>query len=309
MDNKAELLAIMLSELPYVGDATAARILAINRQRRRTLEGFFRLAEATLREDYDLHAETIRRIVGDRSAHEVHCRWLLDRLAQSNGEVLFVQDERYPDALRRRLSPSPVAVYACGERAVLAAPKMAVLSSRDLNEQSVAATLAIVQNAAAQGFTTVGGGMKATYRIAAVASRAAEAKRVIVLDRGLFATFGAEVQQDPFGFGPGRSPLRREQNLVLSPFRLMNHAAAHNGRQRDACVAALADVIVAVHARPGGEIERQCLAALDRGQCVLSWYGENPGLVAAGASVIESTDLPNLARYTAPRCHPTFDDS
>jgi len=38
-------------------------------------------------------------------------------------------------------------------------------------------------------------------------------------------------------------------------------------------------------------MERVCLAALDRGQCVLSWYGENAGLVAAGASAITEADL------------------
>ena len=62
---------------------------------------------------------------------------------------------------------------------------------------------------------------------------------------------------------------------------------------------ALADVIVAVHARAGGQIERVCLEALDRGQCVLSWYGENGGLVAAGATAITEADLGELGRCAA----------
>lgn len=107
------------------------------------------------------------------------------------------------------------------------------------------------------------------------------------------------MDRDPFGFGPGRSPLDAERTLVLSPFRLMDHAVARNGRRRDELVAALADVIVAVHARAGGVIERVCLAALDRGQCVLSWYGENAGLVAAGATAIEEGNLNSLVRYVA----------
>jgi len=298
MDKKAALHAVMLSELPHVGDATALRILDRNRQHRRTLTGFFRLSATSLREDYELHADAIRRICEERGAHEVRCQWLLDQVAAGSGHVLFVQDEHYPRVLRQRLPLHPAVLYGLGEIRVLAPAKLAVLSSRDLSEQSVAATLALVQAASAQGFTLVSGGMKTNYRIAAVAGRAADAARVIILDRGLFATFGARLEQDPFGFGPGRSPLRTDRTLVLSPFRLMNHAAPHNGRRRDEVVAALADVIVAVHARPGGEIERVCLAALDRGQCVLSWYGENAGLVAAGASVIETADLPNLTRYT-----------
>lgn len=297
MDKKSALYAVMLSELPRVGDSTAARILKRNRERRQTLTAFFRLPEAVLRDDYELHAETIQRICYERADHEARCQWLLDQFSGTGGQVLFVQDEAYPNLLRQRLMPGPAVLYGIGESSVLGGAKLAVLSSRDLTEQSVATTLALIQAAAAQGFTVVSGGMKTNYRIAAVAGRAADAARIIILDRGIFATFGARVEQDPFGFGPGRSILRSDRTLVLSPFRLMNHAAAHNGRRRDELVAALADVVVAVRARPSGEIERVCLAALDRGQCVLSWYGENAGLVAAGAAVIDASNLNDLRRY------------
>ena len=91
----------------------------------------------------------------------------------------------------------------------------------------------------------------------------------------------------------------RRARWCVSPFRLMDHAVPRNGRRRDELIGALADVVVAVHARAGGEIERVCFEALDRGQCVLSWYGENAGLVAAGATVIEAKDLNELARYAA----------
>ena len=91
-----------------------------------------------------------------------------------------------------------------------------------------------------------------------------------------------------------------QRTLVASSFRLMDHAAAHNGKRRDELIAALADVIIAVHARPGGVIEHVCLQALDRGQVVLSWYGENAGLIAAGATPIEEADLAGeLTRYVS----------
>ena len=106
-----------------------------------------------------------------------------------------------------------------------------------------------------------------------------------------------KLNADPFGFGPGRMALDAERTLALSPFRLLDHAVARNGRQGDELIGALADIIVAVHARPGGEIERVCLEALDRGQSILSWYGENAGLVAAGPTAIEEADLQGLGRY------------
>ncbi len=297
MDKEMALQAVMLSELPHVGDKGAARILALNRQRAHSLATFFRLPVAVLRDDYKLHPGAVARLAEERSTHETRCRWLLDQLAAAGGLVSLCADATYPSRVRERLTPPPVVLYRYGAPGLLVTPLLAVLNSRTISEHSVAASLAVVQAAASQGFTLVTGGMKTGYRIAAVAGRAAAAPRVVVLDRGILATFGAQMDRDPFGFGPGRSILDAERTLVLSPFRLMDHAVARNGRRRDELVAALADVIVAVHARPGGVIERVCLEALDRGQCVLSWYGENVGLVAAGATAVEEADLAGLQRY------------
>jgi predicted Rossmann fold nucleotide-binding protein DprA/Smf involved in DNA uptake len=298
MDKETALHALMLSELPQVGDKAAARILALNRERRHGLATFFRLPEPVLREDYKLHTETIARLCTEHRAHEDRCRWLLDQLWAGGGTVCLADDTGYPARLRQRLKPPPMVLHTLGALAVLSAPTLAVLNSRTITEYAVAASNSAVQAAAAQGFTLVTGGMKTSYRIAAVAGRAAAASRIIVLDRGLFATFGARLDSDPFGFGPGRRALDTEHTLVLSPFRLMDHATPRNGRRRDELIAALADVVVAVHARPGGEMERVCLEALDRGQTVLSWYGENAGLVAAGATAIEEGDFASeLTRY------------
>lgn len=300
MDKETALHAVMLSELPHVGDKGAERILASNRERRHGLGTFFRLPDAVLREDYQLHPVTIARLCGERAEHETRCQWLLDQLAAAGGVVSLVGDATYPARLHQRLQPLPVVLYSAGAAGILNTPTLAVLNSRTISEHAVSASLAVVQAVVAQGFTLVTGGMKTGYRIAAVAGRAAAAARVVVLDRGIFATFGARLDRDPFGFGPGRSALDTERTLVLSPFRLMDHASPRNGQRRDELIAALADVIVAVHARPGGQIERVCLEALDRGQSVLSWYGENAGLVAAGATAIEEADLASgLARYIA----------
>lgn len=298
-DRDRRVYAVMLSELPHVGAQAAGRILSVNRARGHGLATFFRLPEAVLRQDYALRPAAIRRVCAERAEHEQRCGWLVDQFAAVGGDVALADENGYPTRVRQRLSPHPAVWYSFGARAVLDAPTLAVLNSRTIAEQAVAASLALVQAAAGQGFTVVSGGMKTSYRIAAVASRAAAAARVIVLDRGIFATFGARLDRDPFGFGPGRSALDAARTLVVSTFRLMDHAVPSNGRRRDELIGALADVIVAVHARPGGEIERVCFEALDRGQCVLSWYGENTGLVAAGATVIEAKDLNELARYAS----------
>ena len=55
MDKETALQAVMLSELPHVGDKGAERILALNQQRAHSLATFFRLPAAVLRDDYKLH--------------------------------------------------------------------------------------------------------------------------------------------------------------------------------------------------------------------------------------------------------------
>lgn len=291
MDKESSLFAIMLAELPQVGRAAATRILATNRKRGHGLPVFFRLPPVLLAEEYELPAAAIARLSEDRRAFEDRCSWLAQQLDRAGGRAWILDEPEYPRRLRERLEHPPPIVFAFGAWPVLDGPTIAVLNSRSISERTVTASVAIARTAVEQGFTIVGGGMKASHRITAVAARAAAAPRVVVLDRGLFATFGARTDRDPFGFGPGRGVLDRDRVLVVSGFRLTDHAVPHNGRDRDEIIAALADVIVAGEVRPGGVIERVCLQALDQGQTVLSWYGENAGLVAAGATPIEESAL------------------
>jgi predicted Rossmann fold nucleotide-binding protein DprA/Smf involved in DNA uptake len=186
--------------------------------------------------------------------------------------------------------PPPV-VYVHGNPSVLDTPTVAALSSRTLDARTVTTTIEVVRRATQDACTVVSGGMKSSHRVAAVTVRATGAGRAVVLDRGLFAVFGHDLKSDPFGLGPGRAALDLSRNLVLSTFRPYDHAAPANGRRRDRLIADLADIVVAVHARAGGEIESVCLRALDSGRCVLSWHGENAGLVAAGAVPIDEADL------------------
>lgn len=295
------LESILLWELPQVGEKAAHRVLAVNRRQGRSLATFLRLPDAVLREDYELHAAAIHRLCGERSLHESHCRLLAERVEAIGAAVRRVGDQGYPDRLSARLRRPPAIVSLLGAEDVLAAPTLAVLNSRAIDETTVVASHAAVRAAIEQGFTVISGGMKANHRISAVAARAAAAPRVIVLDRGLLTTFGAQADRDPFGFGPRRGPFDSRRTLVVSSFRLADHAVAHNGKRRDELIAALADVIVVGYARPGGVIEHVCLEALDRGQVVLCWYGEHTGLVAAGATPIGEADLAGELRRFADR--------
>jgi predicted Rossmann fold nucleotide-binding protein DprA/Smf involved in DNA uptake len=300
MDDTTAVL-VMLRELPGVGERTVHRIAQQSASRGLTLAALWALPTAVLAQEYALPPAARAHLDGHRAEHESRCRQLLAGLVARGVRISHPAASEYPRAWAERLDAPPPLVYAYGNPS-LTGPRLALLSSREITERTVTATVALARAAARAGFALVTSGMKSTHRIAAVAARAAAAPRIIVLDRGLLAAFGAHLDRDPSGLGPGRAVFDPTRTLVLSPFRPFDHAAPGNGRRRDELIAALGDVVAAASARPGGETERICLRALDRGQCVLNWQGGSEALLSAGAVAIDEVDLhASLARAAGSR--------
>jgi DNA processing protein len=291
MDRQAVLHIVQLSELPHVGPKGLARVLSLNRSLGRSLERFFHLPAAVHRDEYRLPPAAVESLSQHRSAFEDHCRALAERLVSHGGVALLCGEAEYPRAWVQYLAEPPPVVFALGDTALLQQPSAAVLNSRSPSVEAIIATRAVVARAASDGFCVASGAMKLGHRIAAASARAAQAARVIVLDRGLFAAMGDETERDIFGLASGRLRLDRTRTLVLSPFRLNNHAAPLNGQRRDALIAALADVVLCIEARPGGHMEELGLDMLARGKAVLSWKGNNVSLTSAGARSLEERDL------------------
>jgi len=310
MNAEEERFALFaLSELPGVGERTLLRLQAEAKRHRHPLRKTLVLPASVLSEEYGLPQAAIRRLTEEHREHDSRCRETLERLTRSEVSVLGPEDSTFPQRWKERGTPCPPIVHQYGNLRILAGPTIAVLSSRDVTERSVLATVQVTRAAARDGFALVSGGMKATHRIASVSGRATGTKRVIVLDRGILATFGIDFGRDPFGFSPGRARFDAAACLVLSPFRPRDHASPRSGRRRDELVADLADLIIAAQARVGGEIERICLRALDRGQPVLSWEAENSSLIAAGAGAIDEADLQyGLDRFVRSPTQPRPED-
>jgi len=291
MDRLATKYIVQLAELPHVGLKGLTRILAVNRSLGRSLERFFQLPAAIYREEYELAAPAVEALTRHRDAYERHCDLLARRLLDHGGMALLCGDQEYPRAWVEFLSQPPPIVFALGDTTLLQQPTAAVLNSRAPSAEAIIATRAVVARAARDGFSVASGAMKLGHRIAAASARAAQAPRLIVLDRGLFAALGDETERDIFGLASGHLRLDRTRTLVLSPFRLHNHAAPVNGARRDALIAALADIVICVEARPGGHMETLGLDMLTRGKVVVSWRGSNLNLIAAGARRLDEADL------------------
>lgn len=300
MDYETALALITLAELPRVGERRLLRVQTRARHGGLSLSRVVALPPDALAHDYGLPAPALARLQRDRFWHTAHCRALVANLAACGAHLCQPGDAHYPRRWSERVDPPPPLAYAHGAAELLARPTTALLASRGVTEQTVTATVQVARCAALEGFALAVGGMKTTHRIAAATARAAGAPRLVVLDRGLFAAFGGPPEFDPFGFGPGRTRFDSRTTLALSVFRPHDHATPRSGRRRDELIAALGDIIVALSARPGGEVERICLRALDHGQCVLSWQGNSPALVAAGAVPIDEAELRGgLAQFTA----------
>ena len=291
MDEATTLALIALSELPRVGERTLVRIQQLADWNGLPLAAILHLPPERLVEEYRVPHQAVRRLTEQGDRHLAGCRHILATLQEAQAQLSWPGDQVYPRRLSERAGQAPPLLYLYGNVDTLGERTLGVLNSRNVTEHSVTATLQVARRAAADGFTLITGGMKTTHRIAAVATRATGSRRAVVLDRGLFAAFGNDLSRDPFGFGPQQSRFDRRTSLAVSPFRPYDHATPRNGRRRDEIIAALAELVVAVSAQPGGEIERICLHALDRGQCVLSWQGANDSLVAAGATPLDQADL------------------
>jgi predicted Rossmann fold nucleotide-binding protein DprA/Smf involved in DNA uptake len=291
MDYETALALVMLAELPRVGERRLLRVQARARSCGLPLARVIGLAPGALAHEYGLPAAALARLQRQRFWHTAHCRALVANLAGCGASLCQPGEPPYPRRWTERADPAPPLVYAHGAAELLAQPTAALLASRAPTEETVTATVRVAQRAALDGLALAVGGMKTTHRIAAATARAAGAPRLVVLDRGLFAAFGGPPQFDPFGLGPGRARFDPRSTLVLSIFRPHDHATPRNGRRRDELIAALGDIVVALSARPGGEVERICLRALTRGQCVLSWHGNSPTLIAAGAAPLDEGDL------------------
>lgn len=302
MDIEADTFALfVLSELPGVGERTLARVQEQARRKGRPLGETLALPPVVLKEELGLPPAAVTQLTDRYREHESYCRATLRRLVQTEVAVYRPGNSMFPRRWVDCPRPCPPIVYQHGNPSVLDTPTVAILSSRDITERSVIATVRTIRAVARDGFTLVTGGMKTTHRIAAVSGRATGAKRAIVLDRGILAAFGKHAGRDPFGFSPGKARFDPAACLVLSSFRPNNHASPRSGRRRDELIAGLADLIVVTHARAGGEIERLSLLALDGGQPVLSWQAENAALMAAGAGAIDESDLESdLRRFIRP---------
>ncbi len=96
--------------------------------------------------------------------------------------VLTRSDQEYPERLKRRLrSESPAVLFGCGNKALLNTGGIAVVGSRNADEEDLAYTERLGAEAAAQGYSLVSGGARGVDQSAMLGALARQGTAVGVL--------------------------------------------------------------------------------------------------------------------------------
>lgn len=263
MDEITESL-IALHLTPHLGEKTLSGVVAGGEQR---ISGCFSAPEDALREEYGFHPQAASHFSRRKEKLRKDAQLLLTSLHRSGATALHRMDPRYP-ARFNRLADAPPMLYAVGDLSLLEEPSVCFLASSTATMETVSRLRTLADGVAREGYVIATGHNREVYQSSALAAVQHSSPVVYLLDCGLFSvtTTGHD---HPFAAARIHSP-NRQRRLFLSPFRPKDPWIGHNNRKRDRLIAAFAHVVVAVEVRPGGTMERECRAALRRGQRVIT---------------------------------------
>ena len=296
------VLNLMLLETPGIGAKTLAAVLRRNAVARRTPDQFLGLSAESLAEEYGIRRAVAARLAVEirrrREESELQARWL----ARNGISLVTLLDATYPVRLAERLEEPPPVLFLYGKSEMLRARLFAVANSNGAPEAALAAADSATECAVESGWTLITGHNRPAYQRPALAARRNGAPVIYVLDRGLLHGFGGDLTRALFPaariWGPSFDPLC---DLAISPFPLRAQGMAASNRRRDSVIFALADRIFAVHLKPGGQMERECLAALSRNQRVLVSRATTTDSIQPlpGAETADLPDPPTVERFFA----------
>lgn len=159
----------------------------------------------------------------------------------------------YPKQLEEFMGSPPFYLFLYGNVALLKAKKFAVVASQGASKKHLQLVEAKTEAGVLKGETLVVGVNTEAYKRAAVVPLRWGAPRIIVLDRGLFAALGENLDQEMFPAARlWRYKFDPEVDLVISFCRPDEPFRVGANKVRDQLVVALADRLEAAYVRPRG---------------------------------------------------------
>lgn len=248
-----QAIALVCSSLATQGDRS---LKPLTPTEWRKLAGDLHAAELRPRDLIGMAATEIRKALGFTQEGADRLSGLLsrggqlaielERLASRGIWLLTRADEEYPPLLKARLGPqAPPVLFGAGPQGSLRAPAIAVVGSRDVDEDGIAFSSALGRRCAEEGF--------------AVASGAARGVDLTAMSGAVSRGGGAiGVTVDPLERLVGRKDLRTaigdEQLTLVTPFHPAARWHAGNAMRRNRLIYALAQasVVVASSTEKGG---------------------------------------------------------
>ncbi|NHZ36194.1 DNA-processing protein DprA [Massilia rubra] len=239
--SQAERLAawVRLEQTPGVGAVTAQRLLA----RFSTPQSIFSASHLALRE---IVSDSVARAVCEPmpDACAAYLDTVFDWLADPDHHLLTLDDPAFPPLLRELAMP-PLLLYACGRVALLSAPAVAIVGSRNATGQGAANARAFASALSTAGLTIVSGlalgidaaahegGLRGPGSTVAVTGTGADRiypSRNEALARRI-AQEGCVVSEYPLGSGPTPGNFPRRNRLIsgMCCAVLVVEAAANSG--------------------------------------------------------------------------------
>ena len=162
----------------------------------------------------------------------------LERWERAGLWMLTRSDADYPERLKRRLgATAPAVLFGCGNRSLPGQAGIAVVGSRNADEDDLAFASKFGAEAAEQGYTVVSGGARGIDRHAMQGALEREGRAVGVLADSLLRSSMAA------GY---RQHIMSGDLALISPFNPEAGFNVGNAMARNACIYCLADAAVVV---------------------------------------------------------------
>jgi predicted Rossmann fold nucleotide-binding protein DprA/Smf involved in DNA uptake len=178
--------------------------------------------------------------------------------------VLSRADEQYPERLRRMLrAAAPPLLYGAGDIARLDQGGLAVVGSRDIDEDGLTFTRRIAERCAGQGVQIVSGGARGVDQAAVAAALDADGGAVAILSDRLDR---AATSRD------AREPLRRGQLTLVTPYTPESGFTIGKAMGRNKLIYALSDYALVVRFTSGeGGAWSGAVEQLGRNKSAAAW--------------------------------------
>lgn len=263
------VLALSLQLCKGIGGQTAGRVLMRNELLQRTPQQFLKFSAAVLMEEYRFTEAVAERFCAERNQLVSQAETLHQTLLTKGVRTSCPLDALYPQQLEAFLPNPPGLVFFYGNLGLLARKKFAVMSSRKSPLAYQELIERLVEEGVERAEVLVSGHDTAEYQRGAVVPMRWGAPRILVLDMGMFAALGENLDEEPFRAARlWRYKFDPHTDLVVSAINpvWVTHPAAN--RNRDQLIAALADRVDFGCVREGGNMERALFRCLELGKPV-----------------------------------------